>query len=657
MSRFPTSALQVIAAAFAAVLAVPESVTPSAWAADNLVVPDGPYAGERFDLKLTPYLVEPLDFFSDDCPDNKVVIRKSAQTGFSLMAIAAAGYTIDREPCRIMVIQPTDGALAEFNREKLQPAIENSKALRSKVRSQTARSGQGSTTYSKRFPGGSLTLAIATSTADLRSKTIKKVIKDEASEYPTDLDGQGSPHGMIEARYESFRASADWKELDISTPVVKGACYIDAEYEAGDRRLWHVPCPGCDEDFVFRFDKHFRYERAYPYNAHYVAPCCGTVIESTRKNELVRKGRWIATAPAPGKHRSYHFDALSSPFVPWDLIAERKIIAGDDPSKQKTFDNLTLGIAHEVRGDAPDHVKLLERREAYEPGRIPAGGLLLVAGCDVQHSGIWYEIVAYGRDRQSWSIRHGFLEGETTDPDKGAFLALAKVYDETFPDAFGAHRQIDALSVDAGDGGRANQVYAWSRARHRAFAVKGLPGWTTPAIGTPTRVSISLSGRKLKGGATLWPVGTWALKGTFYADLRKEGMKAGQETDPPGYCHFHGDCDERFFRQITAEYLKTVTMRGRSTRVWQENGPNHLLDCRVYAMAMADYLGLTRMTPEQWVQLGKLRGAPAELRAPDLVAPDSVKLAAAVVLPEIRPALLGGKVKKRGRRVISQGIG
>jgi phage terminase large subunit GpA-like protein len=568
------------------------------------------------------------------------------------MAIAAAGFTIDREPCRFMIVQPTEGALSDFNREKLQPAFDQTTPLKNRIREQKSRSSQGSTTYSKRFPGGSLTLAIANSTADLRSKTVKKVIKDEAAEYPDDLDKQGSPHAMIEARYESFRASADWKELNVSTPTNKGSCYIDEQFEAGDQRLWHVKCPGCSEEFTFAFGKQFRFDTKYPYNAHYVAPCCGTVIESTQKNELVRAGRWIATRAEPGRHRSYHFDALSSPFVPWDLIAERKIIAGDDPSKHKTFDNLTLGIAHEVRGDAPDYARLMERREDYQPGTIPAPGLILVAGADVQHTGIWYEVVAYGADKQSWSVEHGFIEGDTTDPERGAWLALVALYDRQFPDAFGATRQIDAMAIDAGDGGRANQVYAWARGRHRARAIKGQPGWTTPAIGTPTKVSINLNGKKITSGAMLWPVGGWTIKATYYANLRKDGRKAGQEIDPPGYCHHHLHCDEQYFRQQTAEYLKTVSMRGRQSRIWQETGPNHLLDARVYAMAMADYLGMNRMTPDEWQALAKMRGVPIVLQQPDLMAPDSVKIASAPA----RPTLLAPR-KKKAWRVFSKGIG
>jgi phage terminase large subunit GpA-like protein len=167
-------------------------------------------------------------------------------------------------------------------------------------------------------------------------------------------------------------------------------------------------------------------------------------------------------------------------------------------------------------------------------------------------------------------------------------------------------------------------------------AIKGVPGWSAPAIGTPTQVDVTIGGRKIKGGASLWPVGGWSLKATFYANLNKDGMKAGELTDPPGYCHYHAECDEAFFKQQTAEFLKTAMFRGRPVRVWAVNGSaaNHLLDCRVYAMAMADYCGAARMTEDQWSRLVALRAAPAELQQPDLLAVEPVQIAA-------RPTLIG----------------
>src|SRR5579884_1492769 len=262
----------VLVRALRAILAPPAELTPSLWAAVNLVLPDGPHAGERWDPYLTPYVLEPLDNMGPASPVNKQVIRKSAQTGFTIMAIAGVGHSIACDPHGgIMLVQPTQDALDKFIRDKLTPAIEATPALKTKVAPQIARSGEGSTAYNKRYPGGSLALVIANSSAALRSITKKRRIKDEASEYPRDLDGQGSPHAMIEARGETFLASGDWKETSISTPTIVGECYISEEFERGDQRYWHVDCPGCGEPFIFRFGHNFKFNDTYPYKAHYIA--------------------------------------------------------------------------------------------------------------------------------------------------------------------------------------------------------------------------------------------------------------------------------------------------------------------------------------------------------------------------------------------------
>ena len=106
---------QIVGRAFAEALRPPEAATPSQWAARHLIVPDGPRAGRAFDLRLAPYLAEPLDMLSPESSVNEIAVMKSAQTGFTLMLLAAVGYIIDRAPCRVMVIQPTSDASGEFN--------------------------------------------------------------------------------------------------------------------------------------------------------------------------------------------------------------------------------------------------------------------------------------------------------------------------------------------------------------------------------------------------------------------------------------------------------------------------------------------------------------------------------------------------------------
>lgn len=205
------SALAAMAGAMASALAIAPPIAPSLWARQNLVIPDGPRLGELWNDELTPYIREPLDMLAPDSGVNEIAVMKSAQTGFTTLMIASIGHSIDRDPCRMMVLQPTDAALVDFNKEKLQPAIDETKVLAAKVAATAGRSASSSNTYSKRYPGGSLTLAIASSAADLRSKTIKKLYRDEIDQYPEDLEGQGSPLEQSDARLIAFLDSGDWK--------------------------------------------------------------------------------------------------------------------------------------------------------------------------------------------------------------------------------------------------------------------------------------------------------------------------------------------------------------------------------------------------------------------------------------------------------------
>lgn len=626
-------ALAIVVRALVAVLTPPEQIDPPTWAERNLIVPDGPRKLEGWSRQLTPFVAEPLNHTSVDSPVNEFCVMKSAQTGFTTLMIAAIGHTIDVEPCDQMIVQPTDGALTDFNSKKLQIAIDHSPSLSAKVAPQTARSGKASTTYEKRYGASSLTLALASSTADLRSKSVRKVWLDEIDEYADDLDGQGSPFDMVEARQESFLQDGSWKRAYVSTPTIKGGSHIERYWEGSDKRKWFVKCPHCrdetgeNSEFVFEFGPNFRYAEEWPFRAYYVAPCCGSVIEEYERRDLVRAGRWKATDPGPGKMPGYHFNAMSSPFVPWAKIAERAVKAGSDVAKQKTFYNLTLGLPFEMKGDAPDHVRLFERREDGLPRyRVPPGGLLLTAAADVQMRGIWYEVKAWAPNGESWVVDAGYCDGDTSSPESESFALLHKAtIGREFDDAFGGKRRLDALGVDSGY--RSHVVYSWVRQNQRlhpdtgkdvVLALDGRDGWALPAIGMPKLVDIDLGGRKIREGCKLWPVGTWSLKGTIYDDLRKEGLKSGALRDPDGYCHFPLWLDMQYFEQITAEYLADEKFRGRTRKVWKVRRDNHLLDCNVYNRALAEYLGLSTTTADEWANLARHRGLPAEVTKRDL---------------------------------------
>jgi phage terminase large subunit GpA-like protein len=648
--HLPNNAWRVACLAFAEALRPPIQMRPSQWARENLIVPDGPRKLDRWDPALTPYIAEPLDMTSTDSPVTEFCVMKSAQTGFTTMLLAAIGHTIALDRADCMIVQPTGSALSDFNRKKLEPTIQETPATRRAVARQTSRSASGSTIFEKRFGRFTLTLALASSSADLRSKTVQKAFLDEVDEYPDDLDGQGSPFQMLEARQESFLRDGNWKRVMISTPTIKGASAIEAAFDASDKRRWHVACPHCAEEFVFTFGPHFHFEQKWPFKAFYSCPSCGGVIEERDRSRMVRAGRWIATAPAPGRKPGFHFDALSSPFVPWDKIAERYVDAAGDPQKLKAFYTLTLGLPFEMKGDAPSVEILMLRREAgLKRGHIPARGVLLVASADIQGGGIWYEVLAVARTRETWVVDAGFIDGSTESPDGDAFLALReRVLDKEWPDAWGRTRKIDVLGVDSGF--RAQCVYSWTRTHQRinpmakgmrvVLALKGKDGWDRPALGQPTDIDVDFAGKRVSRGAKVRVVGTFGLKAAFYDDLSKEGVKSGKPSDPGGYCHFPDWIDEGYFKQLTGEYLDEQTYRGRTKRVWKQRyKDNHFLDVRVYNLALLSYIGFDKMDDDDWAELERIRGAPpGEAAAPVVVDQDAEEGEAAAVVAEVAAA-------------------
>lgn len=623
------SALVLVAGIFAGILAPQAPVTPSAWANEHLVVPDGPRAGSRWDLSLTPYVPEIIDALGPDSPHNMVAVRKSQQTGISVAGIALVGSYIDRAPCRIAYAVPRQEDMSEFNREKLGPAISGTKTLKAKVKGQMSRSGEGSTQTSKRFPGGSLKLLNAGVATELKSKTLKVGVADEVDEWSFDLDGQGDAFDLFLGRFTAFHATGDWRVLALSTPTLAATSRIDALFLEGDQRFWHVRCPGCDDEIVLTYE-HLKHGDHPPFRAFYAAPCCGRPIEHHEKASLVRAGRFIATNPK-GLYPSFHVDALISQLTTWDKIAEAAVAAETSEAKAKTFHNLWLGLSHEMRGNAPEWERLMERRERYERGVLPAEALIFVGGADVQHDGIYVEAVAYAQDRQSWSIDAAFLPGGTDDPNAGAWPLLAEFRAKRFIDVFGQDRRIEALAVDAGDGGRTSQVLEWCRRQPGAYAIKGMHGRGVPAIGLPGNKSVTKGGKRKKfGSAKMWPVGTWGLKSELYANLHKTGVSAGADFDPTGYPHFGDWLDAEFFKQLTAEYFVNEIKRGRLVEEWRPiRRENHFLDARIYAMAMSEHLGLSRLTPDEWSHL-RARILPAP--EADLLSPTPILSAAHVAV-------------------------
>lgn len=633
------SARELVFRGLAQAIRRPEPIPFSRWLAENIVLVDGERQGEMWSAAGAPYLVEIADCLSEEHPCNLVTVRKSQQSGASILALAWCLYIADREPANVLYGVPGIDTLRDINANKLQPLIDawHRKIDRSVIYPQVSRSGIGSTTYEKRFAGGYISLANANAVMDLSMKTVKKGVKDELSKWQ-EIPGFGDPENLFFGRFTAFRRTKNWKILEISTPEVDsgdelgesdGHCRIDRSFRRSDRRFWHCLCPECRQHFVHQFDR-LRIDAEHPHKTVYECPCGHHVTEAERVI-AVRDGRWIATAPDPSRHPGFHIDAFVSMMMSYEAIAEDHLKAKTEIEK-KGFANLVLGLPYKFQGDAPDHERLLRRVEPHlKRGHVPPQGLILTAFADVQMRGLWLEIVAWAPNRESWCVDALYIDGDTSDPAGPVFQQLRReTLDREFPDAWGRMRKIDALGVDSGY--RSHVVYAFARNNQRVhpdtgrevtLVTKGLKGWGRPAIGQPSLQDIDLSGVKIKEGAKVWGIGTWPLKATAYSMLRAEMPEPpAAPIAPDSYCHFGAWNDEVYFKQLTGEVLEDVKFRGRVvSQRWAKTRDNHFLDCRVGNIALAEYLGLSSTTPAQWAALAQARGLPPELSTVDLFTP------------------------------------
>ena len=279
----------------------------------------------------------------------------------------------------------------------------------------------------------------------------------------------------------------------------------------------------------------------------------------------------------------------------------------DDPNRLKVWVNTVLGETWEEKGEAPEWERLYERRESYPMGVVPAGGVLLSAGVDVQADRLEAEIVAWDRRKCSWSVEYRVIPGDTSKIDDPVWQQLTDLVNDTWPHELGAHLALSRIAVD--DGFNSQIVREWARHQspQRVMVTKGRDNLTAP-VGLPTYVDIAANGRKrIARGMRVWPVGVSQLKSELYGWLRMsrptdEELELGAEY-PSGYCHFP-EYDAEYFKMLTAEHLVKRVRKGYEKLEWEKvRERNEALDIRILARAAAIAVGVDHTKDSDWDRL------------------------------------------------------
>lgn len=554
----------------------------------------GPWRTSR-----TPYLKEIMDALSVTSPIEEVVFMKGAQVGGTEAGNNWIGYVIDYAPGPFLAVQPTVELAKRNSKQRIDPLIENCSALLLKVKAKRSRES-GNTILQKDFPGGTLVMTGANSAVGLRSLPARFELLDEIDAYPGDVDGEGDPILLAEARTRTFARRR--KIFKISTPTIAGRSRIESAYEDSDKRKFLIPCPHCEHFQELRWSQ-LRWPEGAVHLAKYICENCEQAIDEHLKTKFLAAGKWVAEKPGArlGKVAGFHLNSLYSPlgWYSWAEAARDFEKAKGTPELLRGFVNTVLGETWKDRGDAPDWKRIYERRDDYEFNQVPRGGIFLVAGVDVQKDRLEMEIVAYGRDKRSWSIDYRVFLGDTSN--ELVWSKLEEVVSETWPLWNKILAPLKMVAVDSGF--NTQMVYSWVRKFPftRVVAVKGSQSLPV-MIGKPSAVDVTTRGRTIRRGLKIWPIGVDLIKNELYGFLRQD-KPIGAEVDPTGFCHFP-QYGEDYFKQLTAEELVVTIVKGFKRYDWQKTRErNEALDCRVYARAAAAICGIDRYKESDWLRI------------------------------------------------------
>lgn len=518
-----------------------------------------------------PYQREIMDSLGDPLVE-AVVVMSSAQIGKTEIINNAVGYHIHLDPAPILLLQPTLEMAEAWSKDRFAPMLRDTSVLRGLVRDPRARDS-GNTLLHKRFPGGHITMAGANSPASLASRPIRLVLCDEVDRYPASAGAEGDPVSLARKRSTTF-----WnrKLLLTSTPTIKGASRIEAAFEQSDQRRYHVPCPHCGEEQVLKWQQ-VRWntdpekegdEKHQPETACYVCEHNGCIISDADKLDMLKAGRWVASAPFNGT-AGFHINELYSPWVTFAQMVAEFLKAKKLPETLKTWVNTSLGETWEEAGETVDADLLLQRKESWGT-EAPEDVVVVTAGVDVQGDRLEVEIKGWGIGEESWSLDYKQIFGDPAQPQ--IWQELDAYLQKPVKSKTGLYLNIACSCIDSG-GHHTQAVYEFCRSRavRGVFAIKGLNQAGKPIVGRPSRNNR----HKLR----FYPLGVDTAKEVIYSRLRI--------TEPgPGYYHFPAERDREYFLQLTGEKQVTRFTKGAPRREWMKiRARNEALDCNVYALA------------------------------------------------------------------------
>lgn len=547
------------------------------WAENNILLSpleSSEHSG-NLNTNLTPFIREPLECYRS--PEvRECTLAFATQVAKTLLMMLGNAWWLCHKSGRLIWVMDTEHNARSFSKTRWQPLIEESEPLR--MMKPAAADDFGN--LEQRLGASLVNFVGSNSPGNLASRPADCLVMDEVEKFALESSRESSAVELAEQRTKSRSQAFIMRS---SSPSIDTGLLWQS-YLMGDQRKYFVPCPHCEQKITLEWEN-VKWDaaartgqndwdmEAVRNTARYICQHCSGKITDGLKVRMLRAGEWQATVNAPRWRRSYHLNSLYSPWT--STTFGNLAVKFLDLKKKfdlKTWDNGYMAMPTSETVDKANPDELAARREPLD--LKPPGALVAVAGADTQDDRLEIEILAFGREWESWGLIHHIERGNPGS--RGVWDGM-----EHFLLKMKREAGLARVMWDIG-GHHTSEVYAFCQRPK-------LRGWVLPCQGASQRGAAILKNikgtRQPKVGLRLFSIGTDTAK-TWWSQAVK--ANAGQ----PRFMHFDDAYTDEWFRQFSAEEVRRRYVKGRPVEEWHQiRRRNEALDMRVYALAAMIQLG------------------------------------------------------------------
>ncbi len=543
----------------------PADYTPSEWVEQNLIFPDGPYADQP--MRLFEFQRGMIDAIKGN--KKKIVLMTSAQIGKTTILNGVLFYKSAIDPGNAGVLQSTAKETTQWLSGKIKPMIDASEEMQKIVTDKNDRNAVNNTSQIQLRNGGFWYFMSLNSPSHLRGKTLPLLLLDEVDAVDTDTE-EGNPIMIAEQRATTF--GSDARIFISSTPTGKYGA-INTQYEASDRRKFHIDCPHCGrshelvwENIKFDWIKHDGKSVPDPETARLECPSCNEAISEAQRARALANGNWIVTNPEADT-AGFHVSRLYSP------MSSIKSVVQDFKNAYQTFSlstfyNTVLGLPFDDLNEDVEISKLNELKTDISIRNIPEDCLFLTAGVDQQQDRLEVTLMGHN-ERTVYILAHrSFMTMNAEVIDSPAYKELLAYVKAPFRTALGRKVPLAWVNVDSSNGRTTKTIYRFCSQWTNLKAIKGASSVDAPYV--PTKITKT-------GGYELYMIGVNQGK-NLVRELLNRSVKSG---NTPVRVEISDDVPDDYCEQLMSEELK----RSGNTVRWvikQGGVRNEGLDCFNY---------------------------------------------------------------------------